>query len=605
MASLVDGDNLNLTISGFSLVPDESQYIVYHVEVSPPETTKSFTVYRRYKDFEELAKELGADWKAKMPPKTFFKSRSMEFMTERQAALSVWLHEVVAEESLRASLPVRKFLGEQANQMPRGAKPVTSKSAQGQDPYKEDKTGGVRGKVVFSGWLKKLTSMSSLVKGHERFLIISDKAIEWWKGKERKDHGYDLGDMVRQTSDYAGFLEAEKYERIAVVPFEEVVGVSCSARSFEFDTGKLTLYVWQAQHESEALEVARFIADRLKNPKIRKAIYSHDEDADDQYKSFFRKSGNSGMLTREASISCAEELNDGVATPNARQIWAGCGCGDFVDFGTFKKFVHGIEGSEIAAALGPFKEVPEDFAATIGAKSMSAKCDMGDVFEDKAADDDRTFSTDETLRANLKRVESMEEENRKRSGSGSKADTFKAAAAEKAAQLKQGAARSAERFREGAAIAATNFKNGSARLVKQVSDMAHNLTASPENSEDEAEEEEGGKATSGEAAKDGEGEGETEAGATEGGAVAAEDTEGGAKASEGTTDGEATASEAGEPAAAAEPTAAAEDTAAAATADATDAAPATTAAAADAPKPALASMVSDSCLIDPNAPIEG
>ena len=47
-------------------------------------------------------------------------------------------------------------------------------------------------------------------------------AVEWWKGKERKDHGYDLGDMVRQTSDYAGFLEAEKYERIAVVPFEEV-----------------------------------------------------------------------------------------------------------------------------------------------------------------------------------------------------------------------------------------------------------------------------------------------------------------------------------------------------------------------------------------------
>ena len=56
-----------------------------------------------------------------------------------------------------------------------------------------------------------------------------------------------------------------------------------------------------------------------------------------------------------------------------RQIWSGCGCGDFIDFGTFKKFVHGIGGSEIAAALGPFKEVPEDFNATIGAKSMSAK----------------------------------------------------------------------------------------------------------------------------------------------------------------------------------------------------------------------------------------
>ena len=70
----------------------------------------------------------------------------------------------------------------------------------------------------------------------------------------------------------------------------------------------------------QALEVARFIADRLKISKVRKAIFSHDEDADEQYKLFFRKSGNSGMLTREASITCAEELNDGVATPNARQV---------------------------------------------------------------------------------------------------------------------------------------------------------------------------------------------------------------------------------------------------------------------------------------------
>lgn len=66
----------------------------------------------------------------------------MEFMTERQAALSLWLHELMADESLSTLLPVRKFLGEGANQMPRGAKPVTSKSAQGQDPYKEDKTVG-------------------------------------------------------------------------------------------------------------------------------------------------------------------------------------------------------------------------------------------------------------------------------------------------------------------------------------------------------------------------------------------------------------------------------------------------------------------------------
>ena len=66
--------------------------------------------------------------------------------------------------------------------------------------------------------------------------------------------------------------------------------------------------------------MARFIADRLKNSKVRKAIFSHDEDADEEYKLFFRKSGNSGMLTREASITCAEELNDGVATPGARQV---------------------------------------------------------------------------------------------------------------------------------------------------------------------------------------------------------------------------------------------------------------------------------------------
>ena len=52
--------------------------------------------------------------------------------------------------------------------------------------------------------------------------MLARTAVEWWKGKERKDHGYDLGDMVRQTPDYAGFLEAEKYERIAVVPFAEV-----------------------------------------------------------------------------------------------------------------------------------------------------------------------------------------------------------------------------------------------------------------------------------------------------------------------------------------------------------------------------------------------
>ena len=99
-------------------------------------------MYRRYKEFEDLAKEMGGTWKAKMPPKTFFKSRSMEFMTERQAALSLWLHELMSDESLNTLLPVRKFLGEGANQMPRGAKPVTSKSAQGQDPYKEDKTVG-------------------------------------------------------------------------------------------------------------------------------------------------------------------------------------------------------------------------------------------------------------------------------------------------------------------------------------------------------------------------------------------------------------------------------------------------------------------------------
>jgi len=279
--------------------------------------------------------------------------------------------------------------------------------------------------------------------------------------------------------------------------------------------------------------------------------------------------------------------------PNARQIWAGCGCGDFVDFGAFKTFLHGIEGSEIAVALGPFKEVPVDFNATIGAKSMSAKCDMGDVFDGQAEDDERTFSTDPNLRENLKRVESTGSTDN--ASEKTKAEAFKAAAAEKATKLKEGAARGAEIFREGAAIAATNLKNGSARLVKQVSDMAHNMTASPDNSEDEAEED---------------GEEEGEAGAAGGGGAAAE---GGGAALE---SADAEAADTAGPVATPEPSVATEPATSAAAEPAQAAAaeePVTANGAEEKvtddpgapPPPALTTMASDSCLIHPNAPIEG
>ena len=62
----------------------------------------------------------------------------------------------------------------------------------------------------------------------------------------------------------------------------QITGVCCTGRSFEFETKKLTLYVWQAAHESEALETARYVADRLKNQKYRKGIFLHDEDAEEQ-----------------------------------------------------------------------------------------------------------------------------------------------------------------------------------------------------------------------------------------------------------------------------------------------------------------------------------
>jgi len=366
----------------------------------------------------------------KLPPKTFAGRKTHAiFLHERQALLADFLCELL-EQQTEKKLPagsaefIAHFLSQGANQLPRGLRSPNAQINNGKEPYlpkSADAQGGqasggrtsgggagsrvrsARGGgsgltrsrshrssglevLTYSQWL--LQHQSDTHRGGFRgsrnvMVLVTNKSIEWWKGpKGSEKHGPQIINSVRHTKDYGAYLESESFKQLVKIPLTEVTSVSYteSSRSFELWTQHHANYIFSAYvrewhnggHEGaakQAMDAAKFIADRLANIKVRKPSLkallhrapttTEVEKDTEAYMRFCRATDMSGLAGLEVASHLAAEfvgkdsMEEGFELDLhwAADIWNGAGNGDLVDYGGFLLFVHGIEGSILSSKL--------------------------------------------------------------------------------------------------------------------------------------------------------------------------------------------------------------------------------------------------------------
>jgi hypothetical protein len=166
MATLLpEGSNLTVraSISSYAQVP-EKNYIVYAIQLTVYDRDNknhlrdTWTVFRRYSEFDRLASSLNQDFFRKtgaqipkLPPKRIFGSMNEKFLKQRMRGLELWTQQILAVfggDKITYFEKLREFLTRGANCPPGGAVAVVMKRRKISDHVVDRLSGAGCGKGI-------------------------------------------------------------------------------------------------------------------------------------------------------------------------------------------------------------------------------------------------------------------------------------------------------------------------------------------------------------------------------------------------------------------------------------------------------------------------
>uniref|UniRef100_A0A8D8WPN4 PX domain-containing protein kinase-like protein n=1 Tax=Cacopsylla melanoneura TaxID=428564 RepID=A0A8D8WPN4_9HEMI len=101
---------MKASIENTQIVQGHTEYII-KVQNGWIKHGTIWNVYKRYNDFVQLNKEFKRQHVIlTLPPKKYIGNLNQKFVTERQAALQIYLNSILSHHTLSMSAPIRKFL---------------------------------------------------------------------------------------------------------------------------------------------------------------------------------------------------------------------------------------------------------------------------------------------------------------------------------------------------------------------------------------------------------------------------------------------------------------------------------------------------------------